>query len=155
MKKTFWIWEMLVLLLIAGGGWLASGDLSIYLDAASASLILLLPVIVIFTSFKPREIGRHFKNARTQDTSFTELQSSLGFFEQYQRIILLATLLPLFIGGVSMLRLGFGIKEGPNFSMIGTSLSIMLISVTYGLSFMVLVTLPRIGALKKRLAEFD
>ena len=154
MKKTFWIWELVVLILILAGAWLASGDLAIYGEGVIAAFILVLPLLLLFMSYSPREIGRHFMVVRNQeDVTMQELQVSLDFFKHYNIIMILATILPIFIGAVALLRLGFGPENGPDLAMIGPSLVLMLLSVVYGLSFITLITLPRIGALKKKLAE--
>ncbi len=133
-----------------GGFWsglTVSGVLA-YLDAASGVMMLGLPLVMLATSWSPREMARAFRSAASREASEAELEDAEHFFKTAGRYVLAAALFSILIGVVAMLMF---LEDR---SRLGPNLAIALLSALYGAFLELAVCLPFESSARRRLIAF-
>ncbi len=151
MRKIFWIPLLVVVVFLVAAGLLASGsDLLIYSDLASLAVSLLPVFFVLLPSYTPKEMGQAFRQAM-EDTPYDKIEAekALVFFETAQKILIVDSLIGFVIGVVALFQLNLQINGNAN--KIGFGIAVSLITILYSLVFILLVTLPFIAALHKKI----
>lgn len=116
-----------------------------YLDAASGVMMLGLPLVMLATSWSPREMARAFRSASSREASVAELEDAEHFFKTAGRYVLAAALVSILIGVVAMLMF---LEDR---SRLGPNLAIALLSALYGAFLELAVCLPFESAARRRL----
>ncbi|OHD55123.1 MAG: hypothetical protein A2Y33_01065 [Spirochaetes bacterium GWF1_51_8] len=151
MKKGFWIFLLLFVLLTVGTFFLATGSLQgmfLYIDFASLALVPGFAFLLSLAFFSPREIGNAFKYA-SESAPFDkkEIGKGIVFFKTLQSLIVFSAIFGCIIGVVAILQ------DISNLERVGKNMGIAIIVLLYAAFFILFLTLPYTGALKKRLAE--
>ena len=150
MKRFYWIWIVLSLALFAGGAYLASGDISIFLDLASFIITFIIAFLLSLSFSGPKEMASYVKQAReTTPLNMKIAKQGIVYFQSLQNLIILSGLSGFFIALVVILR---NIADKTS---VGKGLGTSLLVVLYALLLSVLITQPFIAALKKKIADKD
>ena len=125
-----------------------TGCVPCFFDIPSVLLVLLSTVIMLLTSYSPKEFGRCFSiSFRGREAEPAEIRKGISFFRAAQRYLLITGGIGAMMGLIAMLAT----LEDPE--RIGKSLALTLLTVLYGLFFTMAIAVPFRTALEKKLAE--
>ena len=148
MKKSAVIWIVLALGCIIFAIIVSGGRISAYIHIPSFVMVIVTSFFLSLCNYNPKEIGRSFKTAFTNGPSGeTELNDALVFFKALQRYALISGVVGTLTGGIAMLA---NLEDA---SEIGPNISLALITLHYGIIFAVVICVPCITGLKRRLTK--
>lgn len=127
---------------------ISGGSVWYFLDVPSFILTPVLPLILMLGHFSPREMLDSFRCAGAAESTEAETRKALVFFTTFHRLIIISGLLATMLGIVMILV----IYPSEHFnSNIGKYMAVCFLSLVYPLFFIMTVTVPFTGALKKKL----
>lgn len=146
--KRLWIVSLfIVAATIFGACFLATRNPMIYVDIPSFVMAIVLPLILMLSHYTPGEMGKAFAAASAKkENSGEELNTALNFFENFQKLVIIAGVLATIMGLIAILaNLG-------NYEQMGKNLGVALLTTLYAIIFAFVVTQPFKSAIKKKLA---
>jgi flagellar motor component MotA len=120
-----------------------------FLDLPSALITVVFPFIYQWALFGPSRIGKAFAAVFKKSASMEDIKKSQIFFRSCAKTVWFSALLPVVIGTVSML------KNLDDRSMLGPNLGMILLSLLYAVVIELVVIVPCLAVLKRRLVELD
>jgi hypothetical protein len=149
MKRFFWILLAIGLGIITAAGFITAFDLTIYLDLTPFLLVVLIPFLILLTQYSLREMGNYFRQAREKTQfSYENIQKGLIFFTTMQRLLIGSTIIVSILGLIAILR-----YIDDSAAIVGTRFGVLFIAVLYSTILITFITIPYIGALKKKLVN--
>ncbi|MBI4976076.1 MAG: MotA/TolQ/ExbB proton channel family protein [Spirochaetes bacterium] len=145
MKKFFIIPLLASMALTAGVIALEGGSLMSYLGISAALLTCGVSFLVLLTQYTPGEMGSAFA-AATGNAAVSDMKKALVFFETMQRTVIAAGILGTMIGFIYVL------SKLSDISKTGVGIALSLITLLYAVVIVTFITVPFIGAIRKKLA---
>lgn len=150
MKLFYAIGAFLALSIFLLGIYIAGGSYNFFIDPASLLLVLMPPLFLSLTVFKPAEVLNSFVLACSKEIANpTQYKKALVFFSSLQSYMILSAIAAFFIGNILMLSGLIHIKDPEVF---GSGFAASLISVLYAALLILLVVLPFRSMLQKKLS---
>jgi flagellar motor component MotA len=127
----------------------SGAGLTTYLDIPSVLITVIFPFIYQWALFGPSMIKTAFTAGFTKSVSMEDIKKSQLFFKSYAKIVWFSALIPVVIGTVAML------KNLEDRSMLGPNLAMIFISFLYAMIIEVMIIIPYLVILKRRITELD
>jgi flagellar motor component MotA len=127
----------------------SGGGITTYLDVPSALITVIFPFIYQWALFGPSVIKKAFTAGFKKSASMEDIKKSQFFFKSYAKIVWFSVLLAVAIGTVAML------KNLEDRTMLGPNLAVTLISLLYATIIEVVIIIPYLVILKRRMTELD
>ncbi len=146
MSRFYFVAVVLVVGLIAATiSWDAS-SVAFFFDAPSLIVVIVPVLAMCFAVFSPRDIGRSFR-AAWGDVVERDLKAAAVFFRALERYFLLSGLLGVLMGVISMLAATASDAD------MKTGFALLLISIFYALTLLLVLAVPFRIAVEKKLTE--
>ncbi len=146
MSRFYFIAVALVIGLIAAAICWDASSLAFFFDAPSLIVVIAPVLAMCLAVFSPREIGRSFRAAWGGGEE-QDLRAACVFFRALERYFLLSGLLGVLMGVISMLA-----ATGSDADM-KRGFAMLLISIFYALTLLLVFAVPFRTAVEKNLAE--
>ncbi len=148
MSRFYIIAVVLVIgLITATISWDAS-SVAFFFDAPSLIVVIVPALLMCFAVFSPRDIGRSFR-AAWGGVEERDLKAAAVFFRALERYFLLSGFLGVLMGVISMLP-----ASGSD-ANTKTGFALLLISIFYALTLLLVLAVPFRAAVEKKLAELE
>ncbi len=148
MKKSYPIWAILGLGMLALGVVMAGANVAAYISLPALIVVVLPPFFLVVGGFGLSVLGRSFHVAFLGvPTTPQELEMGVSLFGALQRYLLLTGLITTMIGFIAMLSNLYETNQ------IGPMIALALITLFYSMMLILAVTVPFKSALEKRLIE--
>lgn len=148
MKIIHWLFCVLVLGLYLGIVVMVGGDLLHFWDIPSFVVTVVFCLMLLLGHYTPAEMIQAFRCAGTAEADEADLRRALNFFEVLHRLVVVSGILG-FMVGFTMILVTY---PSDNFNReLGRFMAVNILTVTYSLVFIMLVTIPYQSAIKKKL----
>jgi len=150
MNRSYFIFVVVALGVIAAIVWVAGGRFLMYIDFPSVAAVFLITVPLLASSFRLKEIGSFFKAAfRGVRADASTLKKGICFFSAMRRYLIISAVLGTMIGVIAMLS----VLGEP--SALGRGMALALLTIMYAVILILTVALPFRVSLERKLAEKD
>jgi flagellar motor component MotA len=139
--------------IFAAGIYIAGSDLLNFFDPASLLLVLFPAIFLSLTVFSPTEIVKSFAISHSHTAATAEeYKLAYGFFTSFQKYVAVSGFTAFFIGFIIMMSGLVHIKDPEVF---GYGLAASLVSIIYAALIILIVTLPKISRIKRKIDELN
>jgi flagellar motor component MotA len=148
MRKMYVVGAVLFIALILGAIITSGGRVQAYLSIPCFVMVPGCTFVLLLTNFSVREMGRSFAvGFRKKDADIEDLKRGFVFFQSMQYYLILSGVLGTMVGTIALLS---NLKDS---STIGSGTALALITILYGVVFLMLVAIPFKTGIKKRIVE--
>lgn len=148
MRKMYVVGAVLFIALILGAIITSGSVPKYYLNIPSFIMVAGITFVLLLMNFSVREMGRSFAvGFRKKDADLEDLKKGFIFFQTMQFYLLLAGFLGTMVGAIAML---VHLKDSDR---VTSGAALALITILYGVVFLMLVAIPFKTGIKKRIVE--